>query len=127
MVARFILISQAPAASPAPPFGGRSGARFAKLCGLDLADFLDLFDRINLLADFPGRAGDKGDLFPMPRGARAAELLAGLAGRLVILVGMAVAAAFGVTPEPVLRWRRARPLPAFAIAPHPSGVSHWWN
>lgn len=126
-----LLIGQAPgpATDPGLPLSGRSGARLAVLCGMDLDEFLVAFDRKNLLPMFPGKSGVKGDAFPLPLARRRALALSRLfEGRTIVLLGGNVSVAFSVDPAPLLRWRRGL-LGAgrLATAPHPSGISLWWN
>ena len=56
---RPLLIGQAPGPNtdPGVPLSGASGRRLAALCGLGLDEFLALFDRANLLPEFPGKLG----------------------------------------------------------------------
>ena len=108
------------------PLSGKAGRRLAALCGLDLDAYLARFQRVNLLPVFPGKAG-KGDRFPLPPAREAARaLLPTLEGRRVVLLGGRVAAAFGLHRAPLLVWM---PIQGtwVAVAPHPSGVSRWWN
>jgi uracil-DNA glycosylase len=125
-----LLIGQAPGPETDPwlPLSGRSGARLARLCRIDLDEFLAAFDRVNLIGRFPGKAG-KGDGFPLQIARRRALALSrGFGGRTVVLLGGNVSAAFCVAPAPLLRWRRgALGAARLAIAPHPSGISRWWN
>ena len=123
---KVVLVGQAPSASGADRFEGRSGARLATLAELSRADFLATFERVNLLP-FAGKDGGKGDAFD----ASAARLAAGrlapsLAGRRVVLVGLAVAKAFGLDEPPLLSWTVHRGMNV-AVVPHPSGVNRWWN
>lgn len=133
---RVLLIGQAPSAATdgMPPFSGRSGERLAGLAGLrDAAALREAFEVRNLFDKFPGKAA-KGDRFPL---GAAREEAARLRGRIAgggfradraLLVGVGVARAFGVDPEPLLTWRTDPRLPVpFAVLPHPSGVNLWWN
>lgn len=59
---------------------------------------------------------------------RVVEIAERMRGRRVILLGVRVAAAFGVTDLDLMRWRSDHDLDAtVARFPHPSGRSHWWN
>lgn len=127
-----LIIGQAPGPNtdPAVPLGGRCGERLADLCGLDLDAFHLLFDRINLVQRFPGKAG-KGDLFPLAEARiEALRLLMGgsTAGRPIVILGENVACAFFL-PRPAvpLAWRPHAILGDVAVCPHPSGVNRWWN
>lgn len=128
---RPLIVGQAPGPNtdPARPLSGRCGRRLAELCGLGPDDFALLFERVNVISDFPGKAG-KGDLFPL----REAQEIAGgmmmngdLSDRPVVLLGDHVARAFFLPRAlkpfvwiPGLAFR-------IAICPHPSGVNRWWN
>lgn len=127
---RPLLIGQAPgpATDPGHPLSGRTGARLAGLFRFDEDEFLAAFDRVNLIGRFPGKAG-KGDAFPLQIARRRALALSRrFEGRTVVLLGGSVSAAFRVTAVPILRWRRgALGAARLAVAPHPSGISRWWN
>ena len=105
--------------------------------GLRRGEYLRCFERINLLAVFPGKH-KRDDKFPM----RTAKLIASslkplLAGRTVILVGRNVAKAFLLdtdfhqwVPWPVRRYcpvNRDDGRCRVAVVPHPSGRNHWYN
>lgn len=135
---RPIIVGQAPGPNtdPLEPLSGRSGARLAALCGIGLLDFLDGFDRVNLLPRFPGRAGGKGDAFPMAEAREAADRIRRetfCGGRSVVMLGRNVAAAFaGTAIAPhftPLAWLGVPRVHGFraAMCPHPSGVCRWWN
>jgi len=127
-----LIIGQAPGPNtdPAVPLGGRCGDRLAEICGLELDAFHLLFERVNLLNRFPGKAA-KGDLFPLDE----ARYLAGrllingdLRDRTVVLLGENVARAFFLPPgTKTLAWLPGLALERLAISPHPSGVNRWWN
>ena len=102
------------------------------------------FDRVNLLARFPGKAKGKGDACPRSEAERGAArmAMAGIfKGRLVVLLGAGVARVFGIRdyfmPSDLCVPRGRVPLLAFdftplfpggvALCPHPSGISMWWN
>lgn len=109
-----------------PAFSGLSGNRLAAIMGVELGDFLNRVEAINVFDRFPGRFSDKGDVFPMGEAnQRAALLLPRLIGRTAILAGRNVASAFGIDLSPLevtisggTRW---------ALLPHPSGINQWWN
>lgn len=123
---RILVVGQAPAARMRSrrALDGASGDRLARLMGV--ADLHTHARVVNLLGRFPGRAGDKGDRFPLAEAREAACRLRPGAHRAVILLGRGVAAAFGAGGWPFLEWRRLGSVPA-AVVPHPSGVNHWWN
>ena len=126
-----IVVGQAPGSrtNPAEPLSGASGRRLANLCELPLNDFLLCFERVNLLASYPGPNG-KGDAFFLTEArAAAAALIGKIATRkFVVLLGLNVARAFGHR-APWFAWRDAFKDSEtwIAVAPHPSGISHWWN
>jgi hypothetical protein len=73
---------------------GRSGRRLAELMGVD--DVSDVAVVINLLGRWPGRAGSKGDRFPMTAARVAARRVTLRYWQRVFLVRRRVAEAFGV-------------------------------
>lgn len=129
-----LLIGQAPGpnSDPDEPLAGRCGARLADLCGLSEKDFLDRFERVNLLKKFPGKAA-KGDAFPIDLARKTAVdlLIFGKLNRTVVMLGGNVARSFGFpsTGLEMFRWNMidGSPLIRLAFCPHPSGVSRWWN
>ena len=121
-----LIIGQAPGGSgDGIPLSGRCGR---KLCGLmktDLDDYLETFDRINVLESFPGKNG-KGDSFPTRKAREMASKIE-LHGRpLVVLLGRNVARAFGLAKMDPLTWTTVHGTKV-ALVPHPSGVNRWWN
>lgn len=129
-----LLVGQAPGprSDPAEPLSGRCGARLAELCGLELPDFLARFDRVNLIKEFPGKAG-KGDAFPMAEArANAINVLKPSLVHpwkrpiAVVLLGGNVCRAFFYPPPRPLVWVPSL-LFRFSCCPHPSGVNRWWN
>ena len=131
---RTVIIGQAPSqhSDPRRPLlGGHSGAKLQELCGFNLRQYFEAFDRANLIKSWPGcAAGGKGDAFPAPEAQAAAHaMLPALFGRRVVLLGRGVAEAFGLRAPP-LEWTRL-PCPGgwleAAYLPHPSGINRWWN
>lgn len=125
-----LLVGQAPGqhiVDPDTALGGRSGARLASLCGLSIEDFLERFERVNLVDYFPGKAG-KGDAFPLDIGMRKAdEIMADPAnsGRHIVVMGGAAMMLFRLTGPSLTFAPHAGAL--YAWCPHPSGVNRWWN
>jgi hypothetical protein len=91
--------------------------------------------RVNLLGEFPGKAGDKGDLFPMAEAREGAGkvMLASGPGAEIVMLGRGVLRAFlpflprGATQKMQFFEALAHGGRTFVLAPHPSGISHWWN
>lgn len=112
---------------------GRCGARLASLAGISLDEFLARTERVNLLDRYPGKSG-KGDAFPMDEARRAAARLmfrlmdGGIYAPVqpVVLLGGNVAGAFHVNRD-LFIWGQCYSHPLVAVAPHPSGISRWWN
>ena len=104
------------------PLDGPSGRRVASLLGLrDGAELRARLEVANLLRDgeVPSAAllRARAEALPTER-------------RVVVLLGRAVARAFGVGDErsDLLRWTHVRPRgPAILVVPHPSGRCRWWN
>lgn len=142
-----LLVGQAPGSSGEYlPLGGRIGKRLAEWAGVPTID--PYFDRVNVLASFPGKTIDgKGDLFPRREAEEGAlALIETLRGYdRVVFCGLAVAHAFGRAlardPHPVVQrgavrflapdpfvWKRLPYSTTLAVAiPHPSGVVPFWN
>ena len=90
-----ILVGQAPSRNSDPSSPLSKGA--------SVEEYLDAFERRNVLNAWPGRSM-KGDAFPME------------------LARASVAAM-----EADLAWRNWGSLGERAVAPHPSGVNRWYN
>lgn len=149
-----VLVGEAPprgGLGPLGPFDCDSGLRLARLDPANVHVFdeygvgamvvstvrcevvgrtLGLFNRVNLLAEHPGRGAGKGDAWPKEQAAEAWRALApSLAGRRVALAGRAAEGA-GLKGLPPLRWLRlggeGEPAEVCAL-PHPSGVNRWYN
>lgn len=124
---RTVVVGQASSrtSDPAEPLSGRSGQRLAELCGVTMPEFLERFERINLLVGWQGKSG-KGDRFdPAEAPERVAKTMEYLRGRNVVVLGAINATSLGVL-WPKLSFR---PFNAgnFAWCPHPSGINVWWN
>jgi uracil-DNA glycosylase len=124
---RTLIIGQAPGRSgDGEPLSGRIGKRLASLCGMTLEEYLAYFDRTNLLDYWPGAAA-RGDLFMSLRDSklRAQAMRPKVEGRVVVLLGFNVSAAFEVKHRPLFfepHWGGI-----FGVCPHPSGINMWWN
>lgn len=117
------------------PLSGRSGRILADCCGVDLWEFMQAFERRNLLRAVPGLApSGKGTLWPKDLARAAARSVIAerrLEGRRVVFLGGRVLDAFAnwvSLPRNQERFRWVD-LGAFevAVAPYPSGVNRWWN
>lgn len=101
--------------------------KLATFSALSFETFLRTFARANVLARWPGESSGKGAAFPLRQARRRAEILRRrfVGGRLVILLGLRTASAFGLS---VGYFRRVRVGRAVAVVvPHPSGVNRWYN
>jgi len=96
----------------------------AFLCGISIPEYLNTFERINLLRDWPGKQG-KGDAFFLDEAKKVADRIQ-LKGRMVVLLGKNVAKAFGVSQLPWMTWAELRDG-RVAVLPHPSGLNLWYN
>ena len=133
-----LLVGQAPAASapdsvlPADRGNHLAGARFVKFSGIDLQTYSRRFRRMNVLTEFPGRGGGKGDLFPRDRAARAIpifeEFLASRPRDPVIFLGRATASLFHADAKTAKPFSRVGPLEFQRHwIPHTSGIVRFWN
>lgn len=128
-----ILIGQAPNRTmkdPRPLIGGRTGGLLMALAGYadNEPGYLRAFDRVNLLSEWPGANGGKGDRFPAAAARRAADSMApDLAGRRVILVGRGVCRAFGLRDLPWFEWLEDPRGFRVAAIPHTSPINSFWN
>ena len=125
-----LIVGEAPSKNQDPerPIEGRIGMRLAACCGLPYDQFLDHFERVNLLHVRQDTAA-KGFEFDAVAGALAAKRIWCLdtsPDRIILLLGKRVATAFGAHD----RWfelQRLGSLGEFYVLPHPSGVNRWWN
>ena len=122
-----LIIGQAPSKTGegCEPINGRSGKKLAACMGVSVEEYLERFERVNVLDRFPGKQG-KGDKFPLPEAREAAQGIR-LEGRpFVLLLGRGVASAFGLGNLPWLEWAEVEQA-RVAVVPHPSGINRWWN
>jgi hypothetical protein len=142
-----LIIGEAPSKNeyPPSPIAGRIGKRLAECAGLSLQDFLEHFERRNLLEvrqdtkekgfEFDARAAslaaDKlwhdGALltdYPSISGRRDDAVFA--PGRVVLLLGYRVATAFGAANIYFMKQTLGTEAEVYVL-PHPSGVNRWWN
>ena len=134
---RITFVGQAPSRETdgKPPFTGKCGRFLAELLGTTQEQMLLDHDFLNVLDRWPG-AGIKGDKFPIPEAKIAAKRkLEQLRGRTVVLLGHAVARAFGCEKFQYFQWYEIRNpenfedvvVPLLTVVPHPSQVNRWWN
>lgn len=138
-----LLIGQAPGPKTDPllplyPLPRTSaGGRLLALTGLRRGRYLQVFDRVNLLHEFPGKH-KRDDKWPAAPTRFAAQTMRPfLTGRHVVLVGRNVANAFRLDmPFHEWGWMECRRANVFngcnglcqvAIIPHTSGRNHWYN
>ncbi len=126
-----LLIGEAPSKNQTDPhpLEGRIGRKLAECAGLSYDAYLDMFDRVNLLA-VRQDTKEKGFEFDM-KAARESALLMRQSGimrdRSVVLLGNRVAEAFGVRS---IRFFHGHPHGQGGmlwVMPHPSGINRWWN
>lgn len=102
---------------PAPD--GCAGHRLAtKVLGLSRAQYLERYDRANLVAD--GR-------WSVPAARVAAAAIRASGRERLVLLGRRVAKAFGVDAPPFTVVRLFRGGSRAAVIPHPSGLCRAWN
>lgn len=133
MTGMVVFVGQAPslalakAGNGSPFASGRSTDRLARLCGL--SSTAQLHERAWLLN--VGRNDFDGDEEPASSTRlRALEIVGRLKGRRVVLLGVKVAAAFGLHHLPLLEWRDVVAHGSrfkAARCPHPSGLNRYWN
>ncbi len=126
-----LIIGEAPGkhGDASKPVEGRIGARLAACFGLTLEEFLEAFDRVNLLQGQPQDSG-RGTNFNVKEAGRVArswEQSDFIDERpLVLLLGKRVAAAFKFTNAEYFVKVKIAGATTYVV-PHPSGVSRWWN
>ncbi len=130
MTMRPLIVAQAPSSrsDPREPLSGMSGQRLAYLCDLSFPDFLASFERVNLLDAYPGKIG-KGDRWDQVQARLVAYgMTPRLRRRRTVLLGRNVARAFHLHDRAWFQWVDEIGDGALvAVAPHPSGISHFWN
>jgi hypothetical protein len=117
---RPLVVGQAPAA------GGRAiGPTHVRLQRL----FPGGHHFINILAEYPGPAPVKGDLFPMKAARARARRIQGTLARheMVVALGRRVGVALDLRTPRYFEIVDAPWGGRAVVIPHPSGVNHWWN
>lgn len=110
------------------PIEGRIGKRLAALCGLSLEEFLNHFERVNLLHVRQDTADHGFEFDREAARASAVQLMAGWKeDRVILLLGHRVADAFGVRREYFVERRYKEFVGEVRVLPHPSGINRWWN
>src|SRR6266699_602985 len=130
-----MIIGQAPSSfqvEAALPLHGRCGEVLSYLAGLVSVEKLaEVFELRNVLDEYPGKAGKKGDKFPIALARERASMIAQeLAGsnRRVVLLGRGVCRAFDRGDLEPFAWQRESFWGFWvAMIPHPSGVNLFWN
>lgn len=127
-----LLIGQAPGkkTDPERPLNSDtdSGYRLRRYARLSRCEYDELFDKINLINEFPGKdPACKGDIFPLSEATEMANRIRPtLAGRRVVFVGRHVARAFGH-----FKTKFFVPFQEHGywctIVPHPSGTNIMLN
>lgn len=117
---------------------GSAERRLARLAGLESpAELWSLFDRANLLDEFPGRKPVRrkgcrpvphaaGDAFPLDEAKRAAATFPLERFAVAVLLGCNVAKAFELDSSQLFHLEHVGATRVLVL-PHPSGVSHVWN
>lgn len=106
-----------------------SGARLCKILGLARWEYLDRFERVNLLRaeDIAPRNGAP-KFWSLPLAREAAKKLLDQPTRTLILLGAQVATAFGLKREQALLHRDfGANRHTVIMLPHPSGRNRVWN
>lgn len=123
-----IIVGEAPSKNehPPSPIEGRIGHRLAACTGISFAEFLERFDRMNLL-EVRQDTKEKGFEFDAVAASKSAERLWSnfQRGQIVLLLGKRVAKAFAVKGEYFVKQNVAGA--DVYVLPHPSGINRWWN
>ena len=125
-----LIIGEAPSKNeyPPSPIAGRIGKRLAACAGMTLPQFLEAFDRTNLLyvRQDTREKGFEFDYTQAKLAAKSIYLQSNWMQRpYVLLLGKRVSKSFDVT-ESYLEEVNLHGVKAFVV-PHPSGVNRWWN
>lgn len=122
-----LLVGEAPSKNEVIPqtLGGRVGKRLAKFAGITIQEYLETFDRMNLLIERQDTAehGFQFDMQQAKENARNLRLMFP-ERRRIILLGKRVAEAFQL---PLIYFEEMRADHIYTIIPHPSGINRWYN
>lgn len=123
-----LLIGEAPSKNehPPTPLEGRIGRRLAEYAGISFEDFLERFERMNLLA-VRQDTKEKGFEFDADQARINAMRLDIAPNRTVVLLGHRVARAFGLRNATYFKLYDGGQGRSLYVIPHPSGVNRWWN
>lgn len=127
-----LLVGEAPGKNEVTeqPLMGRVGKRMAALAGLTYDEYLERFDRVNLL-HVRQDTKEKGFEFDHAAASIAAHKLfldgTIVPGRVVVMLGWRVTRAFFSPYYKAYFERYDCGDVAFYAMPHPSGVNRWWN
>lgn len=122
---KILLIGEAPSKNePDPkPLEGRIGRRLAACANLTFEQYLDAFDRTNLL-DVRQDNAEHGFTFDQAAGRKAAQaILDSLYQRTAILLGKRVAGCFGAISKPLFEPYHLRGGVTLYVVPHTSGIN----
>jgi uracil-DNA glycosylase len=123
-----LIVGEAPSKNEVTerPIEGRIGQRLAACAGLSFDEFLQRFDRVNLLHVRQDTA-EKGFTFDWTAAREEAKRLERnfVAGQTVLLLGKRVAISFNVPDDYFVSCMRSGAI--LYTLPHPSGVNRWWN
>jgi uracil-DNA glycosylase len=126
-----LLIGEAPSKNEVTeqPLEGRVGKRLAKLCGLTLPEYLNHFERVNLL-HVRQDSKEKGFEFDMVAAIHATTDICKLLtdpDRIILMLGARVAYAFGVKNMYFAQQKIPWIYGKVHVLPHPSGINRWFN
>lgn len=125
-----LLIGEAPSKNePNPrPLEGRVGRRLADYAGISFEDYLERFDRTNLL-QVRQDTKEHGFAFNRTEGHLSAIRLqnAFKPGQTVVLLGKRVADCFGAISKGYFEPYRLQNDVTLFVVPHPSGINRWHN
>jgi len=125
-----LIIGEAPSKNETTPrpIEGRIGRKLAKFSSLTFEEFLETFDRVNLL-EVRQDTKEKGFQFNAAEAAvNAMRMINNMFddGRVVLLLGKRVAHAFGAHAD-YFQVQHLGTKAHVYVVPHPSGVNHYWN
>lgn len=125
MNSNILIVGQGPSqhGDPDRPLEGAAD-RLGPLLGITPALFINRYARINLNAQWIGKAG-KGDVFDIAEGYTSTKVLLRGSWTHYVLLGQKVAQCFGIKSDPCTAVEAINKH--FLLLPHPSGINRWWN